>query len=478
MDVSMMWMRLSKHSILKDKAKFGSWLRVITLNLCKMWLRKSVGRVSELDKLMSRYETRPTNNEDNIDSSLVTYITPEDICINKEFKETLFTALSALPPQNQVVITLFYLDDLSYKEIGDFLNIPVSTVQSRLQKARKQLKEEFLKMAKEIFQDNRLGPTFTQKVLDEIMTEGRKHLFAMEWSEAEAAFLKAIEMKPNHAEAHFYVGYVKENQEIYKEAAKWYQKAAELKPDYVRRITIDHGDDMTKHGYPITRPEIDICPISWETRGVTTAWGFVAPSIGAEAIVCDYDAPEWRLSYRREYCVIEAPEGDVGTLLTQIRTFDSKGKLQEQGLGVWELGLETIERGVDSGSLVSSGRPRNLEVGHQYKVVEEWLTKGEKYRHNILLEVQGVYSVNIGSREYVCILALAETRGRGHGEPTGQATRRTLVQYYLDISDGTIVLFRRFDGPGYYDLSRLTGSSEIVRGDILYRHRYDCVRVL
>jgi len=46
-------------------------------------------------------------------------------------------------------------------------------------------------------------------VLDEIMTEGWKHLFAGEWSEAEAIFLKAVEIKPD-------------------------QKAAELNPNYAQ----------------------------------------------------------------------------------------------------------------------------------------------------------------------------------------------------------------------------------------------------
>lgn len=219
---------------LKDKAKFGGWLRVITLNLCKMWLRKSVKEsLFETSSLQSEEydeETISSFREDDIDSSLATNVTPEDICINKEFQETIFTVLSTLPPKSQAVITLFYLNDLSYKEIGDFLNLPVSTVQSRLQRARKQLKEEFLKMAKEIFQDNRLGAKFTQKVLDEIMAEGRKHLDAEKWDEAEAKFLKAIEMKPDHLKAYFHVAKLKGNQELYEEAAEWYQKAAELKP--------------------------------------------------------------------------------------------------------------------------------------------------------------------------------------------------------------------------------------------------------
>lgn len=196
-------------SILKDKAKFGSWLRVMALNLCKMWLRKST---KELPPAMD--------------------IPGEDIYIDEELQESVLAALSALPPKNQIVLTLFYLDDLSYKEIGDFLNLPISTVQSRLQRARKQLKGEFLKMAEGIFHNNKLGPEFTQKMLDEIMTEGRKYLDNEEWSEAEAAFLKTVDIKPDHAEAYFCMGLIKENQDLYDEAAEWYQKSAELKPDY------------------------------------------------------------------------------------------------------------------------------------------------------------------------------------------------------------------------------------------------------
>ena len=233
----------------KDKAKFGNWLRSITLNLCKMWLRKSTRKsLVEISSLPGGEEDEESAlfGKEGIDASLTTDVTPEDICINQEFQETVFTALSALPPQNQAVITLFYLDDLSYKEIGDFLNLPVSTVQSRLQRARKQLKEEFLKMAKEIFQDNILGSKFTQKVLDEIMAEGREHMDAKKWGEAEAAFLKAVEIKPDHAEAHFHVAMAKasnadtrphtgkEVQELYGEAAEWFQKAAELKPNYAK----------------------------------------------------------------------------------------------------------------------------------------------------------------------------------------------------------------------------------------------------
>ena len=200
-------------STLKDKAKFGSWLRIITLNLCKMWLRRSLLELP----LPSEFD-----------------LVKEDISPSDELQEIVFSALSALPSKNQVVIALFYLDDLSYKEIGDFLGLPVSTVQSRLQRARQQLKEEVLKMAEDIFQNNRLGSKFTQKVLDEIMVKGREYIGAKEWNEAESTFLKAIEMKPDHVEAYFQLGIVKESQRLYEDAVKWYQKTVELNPYHAK----------------------------------------------------------------------------------------------------------------------------------------------------------------------------------------------------------------------------------------------------
>lgn len=168
-------------STLKDESKFGNWLKVITLNMCKIWLRRSTLELS-----------LPSKND--IDE----YIPPDH-----ELQNIVYKALSALPSKNQVVITLFYLDDLSYKEIGDFLGLPVSTVQSRIQRARQQLKEEVLKMAEDILKNNRLGSKFTQKVLDEIMAEGWKYIEANKWDDAESTFLKTIEMKPDHAEAYY-----------------------------------------------------------------------------------------------------------------------------------------------------------------------------------------------------------------------------------------------------------------------------------
>lgn len=51
-------------------------------------------------------------------------------------------AMNKLSEKNRLVVTLYYMDGLSYREISEFLALPVSTVKSRLHHARKKLREE------------------------------------------------------------------------------------------------------------------------------------------------------------------------------------------------------------------------------------------------------------------------------------------------------------------------------------------------
>jgi len=55
-------------------------------------------------------------------------------------RKTLLRAIQQLPTEKQDVIRLFYVEEYSIKEIGDFLEIPQGTVKSRLFKAREKLK--------------------------------------------------------------------------------------------------------------------------------------------------------------------------------------------------------------------------------------------------------------------------------------------------------------------------------------------------
>ena len=60
--------------------------------------------------------------------------------------------ISSLPLNQRIVVVLYYLNDLSMKEIADILDIPVGTVKSRLHYGRLTLKKK-LELQKDILPD-------------------------------------------------------------------------------------------------------------------------------------------------------------------------------------------------------------------------------------------------------------------------------------------------------------------------------------
>lgn len=56
--------------------------------------------------------------------------------------EQLVRAVESLPDEYQSVILLWAIDELSYKEIAEALDVPIGTVMSRLHRARQRLSEQ------------------------------------------------------------------------------------------------------------------------------------------------------------------------------------------------------------------------------------------------------------------------------------------------------------------------------------------------
>lgn len=61
----------------------------------------------------------------------------------KEIKEIVDKCLSQIEPKYREVLVLYYVEDLSYKEIADILQIPIGTVGVRVMRAKKMLKEKY-----------------------------------------------------------------------------------------------------------------------------------------------------------------------------------------------------------------------------------------------------------------------------------------------------------------------------------------------
>ena len=111
---------------LKDNSSFGSWALSIVTRKSIDSLRKDKREFINLEKY---YDNNSINHNDiNFDD------TSEGL-IGK-----LRTSIKKLPLQNQIVLHLFYLEELSIKQISEVLMLPEGTVKSRLYNAREKLK--------------------------------------------------------------------------------------------------------------------------------------------------------------------------------------------------------------------------------------------------------------------------------------------------------------------------------------------------
>ena len=69
--------------------------------------------------------------------------------IHKQTSEQLRREIGLLPLQYRTIVTLYHLEEMSYQEIGQTMNLPEGTVKSYLFRARKMLKERLLEKFRE-----------------------------------------------------------------------------------------------------------------------------------------------------------------------------------------------------------------------------------------------------------------------------------------------------------------------------------------
>jgi len=74
---------------------------------------------------------------------------PINLASNDAMDERLVNALERLPAEYQSVMHLWAIEDCSYQEIADALDVPIGTVMSRLHRARARLSQELQALGKE-----------------------------------------------------------------------------------------------------------------------------------------------------------------------------------------------------------------------------------------------------------------------------------------------------------------------------------------
>ena len=151
---------LSLHQ-LREPASFGNWLYRITQNLCRRWLQNKTTQ----EKIAE--DIRINGMEGHI-------LSPDELAEAKELRERVRDAIEALPEQERLVVTLYYMDGLTQHDIADFVGISESTVRRRLRSSREILKGELLIMVQEDLQKHDLTEEFTVrtgKSLEELEKE-------------------------------------------------------------------------------------------------------------------------------------------------------------------------------------------------------------------------------------------------------------------------------------------------------------------
>jgi RNA polymerase sigma-70 factor (ECF subfamily) len=116
--------------------KFSTWIYRIATNLCIDRLRKrkatySLDAESVDHEGLDGYAVIPSDDR-----------TPESEMLLTETQRIVREAIETLPAKYKSVMVLRYLHDLSLQEIGEVLDMPVTTVKTRVHRGREFLRKK------------------------------------------------------------------------------------------------------------------------------------------------------------------------------------------------------------------------------------------------------------------------------------------------------------------------------------------------
>ncbi|MGI5859226.1 MAG: RNA polymerase sigma factor [Tepidanaerobacteraceae bacterium] len=109
------------------KAGFSTWIYRITYNQCVDYLRRKRNTIPLEEKILPVFAE-----------------TPEEKVITREEIKNLNNAVNDLPEDYRIPLVLYHFHGLTYKEICQVMDVPMSIVKNRLFRARKMLKETLI----------------------------------------------------------------------------------------------------------------------------------------------------------------------------------------------------------------------------------------------------------------------------------------------------------------------------------------------
>ena len=114
---------------------FKGWISRIAANKAIDWKRKKQSKFR--DETLEYIEAIADRE------SIGEYKTPEDLLLEKEYREKVRRVCQSIPPIYENVIIKFYFQEKSYEEIAEEEGISVKSVASRLYRGRNILREKW-----------------------------------------------------------------------------------------------------------------------------------------------------------------------------------------------------------------------------------------------------------------------------------------------------------------------------------------------
>ena len=391
---------------LRNPRAFPGWLRKIIFKHCDRMRRRKRVAAASLDETES-----PGAG-------------PEVQVERREAVEQVLAAVNSLPEDERTATTLFYIDGYSYKDIAQFLDVPISTVTNRLRSSRARLRKRMTTMVADTLHQHALPDGFGAMVSRLVM-----------FPDAEPPIEVArAEQRAGHVQ--------------FREGGGFF-------------VPLTVGGEAIVSWY------------DWPERTLTAT---SCVRVVGKARVAGHDClrvrmpdfdPDRRWIYDHEWywavrdCKVH---------------FVAKSNFEP---GADHPRLMTCEdRDWDEGR---TGQP--IELGLKSRIHWDSDGVGTGPRFPRTLAGGGLWTVCVGDTRFECLRALwlgygGPRKGRAPSELA--ASYRVLAEYYIDM-DGRTVLFRRHNGPAWKPEGSSVGSLRdrgcpgLKYNGVEFRLWYDCI---
>lgn len=136
----------------RDTAAFPGWFRRVVMTQCH--------RITRRKSLPTQpMEAEPPSRVDD----------PAEALAKAELRDSVLAAIQSLPEHERAVTTLFYINGYSQADIAGFLEVPVTTVKSRLHTSRCRLRERMMEMVGDTLRTHAPDERFGRQVIERLL---------------------------------------------------------------------------------------------------------------------------------------------------------------------------------------------------------------------------------------------------------------------------------------------------------------------